>query len=386
MKQKRHLLLFLCWIGFVPILVFGQVKTWDGGAGTIDWHDSDNWNPNGVPTSFNDVTIRSSSDTVRVNGNAQCNSLILVAGLIVPPNVELQITGTSIDKGIEMLQFSLLENEGSIIIGSAQIASIEIDESKLVNKASGVIEVLSSDNEGINITNSGKLINQSGAVVRIDHCTDNAIHNRDTILNRGNIRIDGADCGIYNEGYFSNSPNGQILVRAVHDGIDNYKDVLNRGSIEIRKFTENGILNDDDDESSFVLFYNSGTIQIDSTGDDGVFNKGYFLNDTTGMLSIENSINMMASNGITSLDSLDNHGSILINNIASNGIYASEDLIYNTGMMSIKNAGQCGLFNEDQSIFRIEETAILKIENCEEPIKTWVGALFNCQGELIIDE
>jgi len=378
MRQLVILIIALS-MGCSPVAVLGQTKDWDAGAGTNSWHDSDNWDPNGVPTSFNDVTIRASSDSVFVNGNAACNSILLVGDLIIPPSVDLQIAGTSVDYGIEMLRFSLLENEGNIMVGGAQMAGIQIDESDLINKTSGVIEILSSDDDGISIINEGKLINRSDAEIKINSCADEAIYNQDTVVNRGNIRIDGAGGGIENEGQFNNTANGQVLIREVSDGIENYKNIVNRGYIEIRKFVDNGILNDDDDESSFVLFYNSGTILIDSIGDDGIFNRG-------GMLTIQNSLNMMASNGINSLDSLDNHGSILISNITSNGIFASRDLIYNTGMMRITGAGECGLFNEDQSIFRIEDVAVLTIDNCAVFMKTWIGSLFNCQGELTIDD
>jgi hypothetical protein len=40
-------------------------KTWDGGAGTTNWSDANNWNPDGIPTSTDDVILDNSS----VSGN-----------------------------------------------------------------------------------------------------------------------------------------------------------------------------------------------------------------------------------------------------------------------------------------------------------------------------
>ena len=51
-------------------------KTWDGGAGTNNWGDAANWNPDGVPTASNNVTLSAASaTTIRVNVNANANSL-----------------------------------------------------------------------------------------------------------------------------------------------------------------------------------------------------------------------------------------------------------------------------------------------------------------------
>lgn len=45
----------------------GASKTWDGGASTLNWNDANNWNPNGVPTSTDNITITTNTGTVIVN-------------------------------------------------------------------------------------------------------------------------------------------------------------------------------------------------------------------------------------------------------------------------------------------------------------------------------
>lgn len=56
---------------------WGQ-KTWDGGAGTNNWGDANNWNPNGVPLATDDVVIsRNANTTINVNGDFECASLTL---------------------------------------------------------------------------------------------------------------------------------------------------------------------------------------------------------------------------------------------------------------------------------------------------------------------
>ena len=50
--------------------------TWDGGAGTNNWGDANNWNPDVVPTSSNDVSL-TGANTIDVNVAGVCNNLTL---------------------------------------------------------------------------------------------------------------------------------------------------------------------------------------------------------------------------------------------------------------------------------------------------------------------
>ena len=45
------------------------VKTWDGGGDGVNWNSANNWNPNGVPGTTDDITIDCSC-TVFYNINA----------------------------------------------------------------------------------------------------------------------------------------------------------------------------------------------------------------------------------------------------------------------------------------------------------------------------
>ncbi|MEX0736808.1 MAG: hypothetical protein WD182_05150, partial [Bacteroidota bacterium] len=54
----------------------GTTKTWDGGAGTNNWGDGNNWNPNGVPISTDNINL-SDANTIDINVAAVCNSITL---------------------------------------------------------------------------------------------------------------------------------------------------------------------------------------------------------------------------------------------------------------------------------------------------------------------
>lgn len=87
--MKRKLLLAILFLVFLSPFSFGQ-KTWDGGAGTTNWGDANNWNPNGVPAAGDNVTFDNNAGniTVIVNGVYSCNNLALTSN----DNVTVQTT------------------------------------------------------------------------------------------------------------------------------------------------------------------------------------------------------------------------------------------------------------------------------------------------------
>ncbi len=69
------LMLFLLFFG---INSASAQKTWDGGASTTNWGDANNWSPNGVPTSSDNVVLSGNGITIKVNTtSATCNSIII---------------------------------------------------------------------------------------------------------------------------------------------------------------------------------------------------------------------------------------------------------------------------------------------------------------------
>lgn len=68
------------WIpGWLSRYAYSAAVSWDGGASTTDWNTAANWNPDGVPTSADDVTI-STSATVSSTAAVSFNSLTIGDG------------------------------------------------------------------------------------------------------------------------------------------------------------------------------------------------------------------------------------------------------------------------------------------------------------------
>jgi len=92
---RNHLSKLKLWVASGLLLSMSWIaqgqKTWDGGAGNNYWGDPINWNPDGVPTAAQTVTI-TGAYTIYVNVNAVCASLTFNN---VNGNITLNIQGTN---------------------------------------------------------------------------------------------------------------------------------------------------------------------------------------------------------------------------------------------------------------------------------------------------
>ncbi|MFA6470970.1 MAG: G8 domain-containing protein [Candidatus Latescibacterota bacterium] len=61
-------------------IVIVNGKTWDGGASTNNWNDANNWNPDGVPTSSDNVIIDSGYTVLISSASGVCASLTIGTG------------------------------------------------------------------------------------------------------------------------------------------------------------------------------------------------------------------------------------------------------------------------------------------------------------------
>lgn len=72
---------------FFTIALESPSFTWDGGAGTTNWSDAANWNPNGVPAATSNVTLsRQSATTIDVNGAYAVNDLTIQTNIVLNLN------------------------------------------------------------------------------------------------------------------------------------------------------------------------------------------------------------------------------------------------------------------------------------------------------------
>lgn len=92
---------------------------WDGGAGTDSWHDANNWNPNGVPTAADDVTILDTAiAAVRITASAAANSLVSDEGIAIPSGSVTLVAGSEI-RGLLTLSGGTLTGTGDVTITNA---------------------------------------------------------------------------------------------------------------------------------------------------------------------------------------------------------------------------------------------------------------------------
>lgn len=94
-NRAKQILLLIALL-FVSGGAWGAAKTWDGGGDGTNWSSANNWSPNGVPLSTDDVTIsRNGSYAVVVNGNYSCSSLTLNYTGNTNGTISLTILGTN---------------------------------------------------------------------------------------------------------------------------------------------------------------------------------------------------------------------------------------------------------------------------------------------------
>ena len=76
--KQLFLALVPCVLLMTPSLRQAGVVTWNGGGDGSSWHDAANWDPDGVPTADDDVTIDVDSEITVVHsiGEHSVNSLM----------------------------------------------------------------------------------------------------------------------------------------------------------------------------------------------------------------------------------------------------------------------------------------------------------------------
>ncbi len=139
-KKMKNLLslkpmLFACaFFVFISQATYAQ-KTWDGGGDGTNWNSANNWNPNGVPSSSDAVTITQGQSVVVNVNNAVCAALNLsptgngIATLTFNANSKLVASGT-----VTLGQSSNTNRRGSLVMTNG--GTLECDGFALANSGS----------------------------------------------------------------------------------------------------------------------------------------------------------------------------------------------------------------------------------------------------------
>lgn len=250
---------------FLPSGLFCQATNWDGGGDNVSWHDPLNWDFDLVPTKNLHVIINATGNVI-------------------------------VDNSVDTAFASSLD-----------------------------------------IQSAGKFIIDPGAILCIDG--SNAVFMED------GLRINGSLNSAVNNGLLivKNAKEHGIWVGSTH--------FKNTGTILISSYANNGIHFSGFNSSFGSDILNEGEIKIRNTNSgqnrDGLYNVGSFVNSTGAMIEIDN-IQGLASEGIFNSDIFFNSGTIIIDSIGNSYGYSNSGSadFKNFGTITVTNTGKAEVFNQ----------------------------------------
>ena len=335
---KLQVFVFLLFVSTFQLM--GQI-TWDGGAGTNNWGDANNWVPDGVPVATDAVTISSNGNlTVNMNGNYSCASLTvnafggtgvtrttqlnILGGFSLAVTGSIQITNTATNgtrtsvinvdgnlsgsgltyaqSGNDARDCRLLVNTTGIVTVSGNIAmGADPDRSDITVSGNGVINV------GGNFSNNGTFVSGTGTVnyngtaaqqIRSGTYHNLTISDTGTKTIQGNIVINN-DLTV-NSGslYFGNTALRSVVVTGNVSG----SGAINMSGGFAHALTLNGITN-----SITTFTEGTGIVTYSGSLQQHVFADTYYnltLNNSAGFLldgnvTVSNNLTMTSGNIIT---------------------------------------------------------------------------------------
>lgn len=262
---------------FIHLLAQGQ-KTWDGEAGTNNWGDANNWNPNGVPTATQTVTI-GQSVSIDVNVNAVCASL-------------------TINSNLNNVTINIISNNSLTVSGNITYGNPNNNRAYAINVNDGTLTAA-----GISLANTG-------GATRVNQLSVN-----DGIINvSGNINAQGNNVG---ENLVQITGTGTLNVGGTLQGRA-YSYLLASGTVEYSSSGSVALLGG--------VTYNNLTVSGGGTktitGSDVTVNG--ILNLVNGNISLGSGANnLILGNGATITGSFDNNHMIVCDGTGSLIKYSS---------------------------------------------------------------
>jgi len=207
---KQQVLLISFCLSFFIILIttddgFCQTKIWTGATDT-QWNTGTNWNPSGVPTTSDDVTIQNVTKKPVIKSDAVCKSLTISnsATLTIGASGSLTLSGSFTNNGSFDSTNKTVTFTGSDNASISGTSNTEFN-AVIVSKGSGTSSVL--DVNGIGTVNVSDLKLTKG-LLRINTSSNFTYSGALTISDTAGLTINGGNFtetvgGIDNSGSFT---------------------------------------------------------------------------------------------------------------------------------------------------------------------------------------
>lgn len=178
---------------------FAQNATWDKGAGTLNWGDAANWNPDGVPSASSDVfftgnTTLANNDVIILGADRVINSLAFNS-TSTPLSLDSTTTRTINLVGSNSSGFNLQKQQSSTDIINANItlgnATVSGGTTNLIwnnSNASGGVTI----NGTVGKANAGQTVNltkNGTGLITVSSATVGAVSINETTITAGTLRF-----------------------------------------------------------------------------------------------------------------------------------------------------------------------------------------------------
>ena len=260
--------------------MYGQ-ETWTG-ADNGDWADNDNWADNSAPVGgvINGVlTIQNgapNAPTSNIPGNITATKMEVMSPFTIPATTTVNIDGTGLtDDGVITQNSGDLTILGTLNVNNVNMNGLEIGSGGTQLFNFGTISVNNSGAAGMLLTGSGSSLNQGNFSIDQSGTNGLIVAGAGTLVN------------------FDNQ-NTLIITNSAMSAIANSDSIENSGIITVYTVSGgHGVLN-----SGFFINDSSAVLTVNNVSMDGINTSGTFFNDAARMNIGNGTITGIQDNGI----------------------------------------------------------------------------------------
>ncbi len=295
--------------------------TWVGNGDGVSWNDPNNWDPDIVPTSTDDVTIPNGFSVVS-QGSSACKSLLLEGTLEIQWGRMTLYNGASINTGTLINKDEFIMNSAAAFTNNGTFTNMvpgEISGGSFTNGASGTFSNTGSFMTGL--TNNGSFDNNGGIF-------SGSLNNNGSFTNRNNGDFKHYGTGT-NTQTLTNENNTLFFI--FFGGFTNSGTIQNNGYLRTEtssSFINNGTINNNNS-----LHFQSPMINNDSI--INAVSKYIIFNISSPPF---NNNGVVQNSGSFQFIGLNNNSTGVINNSGTGYLGPLNSLIVNDG--TINNSGQ----------------------------------------------